>query len=475
MTSSLSSPDHSAGPPAIVISDDGSVAGVDRAPPEVLEALLVERRGFRADGGGLRRLSEPEHLFDLDPDGGATFLSGLVPRVEAAARRAGYPVEIRDEAEPVTPAAPSGARGELDEDLRGLADRLEPRRRGVVLVRSGRDRLRAIELIVRMFPRGRVVVAKTRREARQIVRHLGASLDEPIDFCTRGLTLSEIRVRVGTEGSLDLALGSVVVFADATSVLHERLRPMWRVLRRQRVYGMLDDGLRPGRRERLVIEGYVGPVIARLGPADDRPAAVRAVFAAWTGPERPDQPLGLEWKKNSMWTNDARNESIARLATALAAGEAAVPWQYGLFVDDQADLRTGEGRRVVVLVEVPEHARALARLLPGWAVRCADGAGRGDGDRALGAGSVPADGEVLPGRAIVTWLYAGVRGRLAADVVVRADGTPWPLDIELVAPGPGDEYERLVLLVDLDDHQDRTARDAARARRRDYRDRGWSA
>ena len=83
--------------------------------------VFAERRRFGVDArGGLRRDSKPEHLFELDADGELHVLSGLVPRLAAAARRAGYPVELQDLAEPTVPAsAPDGA--DLDDDGQRLA------------------------------------------------------------------------------------------------------------------------------------------------------------------------------------------------------------------------------------------------------------------------------------------------------------------------------------------------------------------
>ena len=291
---------------------------------------------------------------------------------------------------------------------------------------------------------------------------------------TRQLTTSDARIQVGTDGGLDLLGPGVVLFTDARHVLREGVRGRLLILRRQRVLGLLDERLVLSRRERLVIEGYAGPVIGRIGAPDDEPEDVRAVFADWTGGERPDEPLGLEWKRRSIWGNPERNEATARLATALADGDLGTLWAYGLFLDGELVLRPPADRRVAVLVESPEHAGTLGRLLPGWAVLAApmvtDVAAVG---RAGAAGAGPDDRGDMPRRAIVTCLHADRRGRIEADVVIRADGLPWPLDLPVAAPRPGRAEGRLVLLVDLADHQDRTARDATRARRLDYQNRGW--
>jgi hypothetical protein len=89
------------------------------------------------------------------------------------------------------------------------------------------------------------------------------------------------------------------------------------------------------------------------------------------------------------------------------------------------------------------------------------------------AGPDPVDRPELPDRAIVTLRFAHGLGRLETEVVLRADGTPWPLDLLLAAGRPDQDEEHPVLLVDLDDVQDVTARDATRARRQVYVDRGW--
>jgi hypothetical protein len=451
----------------------GTCAAIRPAPEVLLGELLVERSRFSSDArGGLRRDVRPERLFELDEGGALLVPSGLVPRLVAAASRAGYEVEVRDLTEPLITASPAGL-PDLADDRRRLATALAGSRRGVVHYRTADERLATIKLALGLFPTGRLmVVTTTRGEARKIARALRAGRDEPVGCFTRQFTRSDVRLQVGTAGGLDPTVAAVIVFSDARQVLHQRLRSDLMYLRRPRLYGLLDAQCGLGRRERLAIEACLGPVIGGIGGAESGAAAVRAVFADWTGAERPDEETGLGWKRASIWHNPDRNGAIAQLATVLAGGDAEALWPFGLFLDDEPNVRIPDKVRVVVLVESPEHACVLAGLLPGWAVLCAGGAALGDRRRTAAAGE---DRDGPPKSAIMTWLYAHGRGRIEADVVIRADGTPWPLDLPIASPGRGKAGGRPVLLVDLADHQDRTARDAARARRLDYLDRGWCA
>jgi hypothetical protein len=458
-----------------MIRDDGCVATVHPLRAELLEELLIERWTFRPDGhGGVRADSVPEHFFSLDDRGGLAFLAGLVARVAASLRRAGYQVEIQDRGIPPISNVEPDVVNVTSYEQRAFVVALAGNRRGVIEVRSDRDRFEVIELVLRVFAQYPVaIVTKTRREARKLSRHLTATLKEPVDCCTRGLTGSDIRVRVGTIGSLDLTLASVVLFTDASQVLHKDVQRLLQMLRDQRVYGLLDDRLALSRRERLVIEGSVGPVISRHGQSGDRPVEVRAVFASWTGKDLPDEPLGLKWKRQSIWSNEERNSALSRIAGALTNGNVATLWEFGLFVDDMAVLQEGQKRRVVVLVESVEHANQLARYLPEWPVLRADGSGSEKAVRLVEIGSTTERNQGLPDRAIMTLAAVQRRGRIEADVLVRADGTPWPLDLPFAAGRPEQLGARPVLLVDLADDHDRTARDATRARMLAYQARDW--
>ncbi len=369
MRSNQSALDLSTDTAAILIRVHGSLAGIPSPRPEIFAELVVELRRFRPDGrGGLRRVTDLEHLFDLNHHGDLTVPSGLVPRLAAVVRQAGYRVEIEDLAEPASAAPTPDSLGGLDDPRHGFVTSMTAARRGVIQVGFGSDKLAVIELLPKMFERQPIVIiTKSRGESKKISRRLRATLKEPVACCTRGRSGSETRVRVGTEPSLDLSLAAVVVFADARQILHRRVRDQLLIFRRQRIYGLLDDQHGLSYRERLVLEAYLGPVLGRLSAPDEHPVDVQAVFADRPRSDRPDQPLGLDWKRRSIWHNADRNNTIARISTALASGDQAALWEFGVFLNDKPDLERPDNQRVSVLVESPEHASVLGRLLPGMA------------------------------------------------------------------------------------------------------------
>jgi hypothetical protein len=435
--------------------------------------LLVERRTFQPDGGGgLRNELVPEVLFEVDQNGRAYFPSGLVTRLAALLRRAGYLVEVHDLSEPCSPAPVSDPAGLVDQNKRDIVTALAGNRRGVVRARSDRDKTAALELLLKTYPQHRfMIVTKTEKEARKIASHLQDIVGEPVDFCTRGSGRSEVRVRVGTERSLDFTATTVLVFADALQVLHKSIEPRLRICHTQRIYGVLDDQLTLSGREALLIEAWLGPVIGGIGTASDRQSEIRAVFADWSGRTGSNLTLGLEWKRQSIWHNDDRNEAITRLAGAFVSADFDQIGRFGIFFDAD-ELDPGQQRRVLILVESVEHGRELARRLPGWILLRADGADL-ESNRQDSTESALASGAATPDRSIITLSYAKRHGLLDATVLIRVDGTPWPLDVGIATSGNARGGNAPVLLVDLADHQDPTAQNAFLDRAQDYHSRGW--
>jgi hypothetical protein len=120
------------------------------------------------------------------------------------------------------------------------------------------------------------------------------------------------------------------------------------------------------------------------------------------------------------------------------------------------------GSNVAVLVESPEHGRALAGLLEGWPLL----------ERRQGPRGKTHDDSEFPARSIVTYARARQLGNLDLDVLVRADGGGWPLP-SIGFPRLADAISADVTFVDFDDNGDARLTSDTQNRLADYRSRGW--
>jgi hypothetical protein len=213
-----------------------------------------------------------------------------------------------------------------------------------------------------------------------------------------------------------------------------------------------------------------GQAIDQAGNATEVRAPVRVLWAVrpWS-PSRGGYLDPLK-RKRSYWHNEWRNSAIAAVAAAFVAGDRVTLRKRGLY-DDQHLPWPAEGRlvRVAILAESPEHARVLVGLLEGWLLLH-----QGVFDLRPGSGGRTPDREDADqagvDRAVVTWKRARCLARFDVDVLIRVDGTPWPLKVPAFPPaGRTDE----VYLVDFPDYNDELAKYANERRRRDYIERGW--
>jgi hypothetical protein len=187
--------------------------------------------------------------------------------------------------------------------------------------------------------------------------------------------------------------------------------------------------------------------------------------------------LGLEWKRDAIWQNLERNDAIAGIARAIIAGDLLALGEHGIFpdADDESNLVRDAGS-VAILVESPEHADELGSRLPGW--RLVTGASESDLERPESTGS-PQDhaesaSEVRPDRMIITQVRASRYPMGTLDIVIRADGLCWPLEVPQLVEGTRDGKKYKLLMIDLRDDFDEIAVDATRRRIADYQRRNWN-
>jgi hypothetical protein len=121
-------------------------------------------------------------------------------------------------------------------------------------------------------------------------------------------------------------------------------------------------------------------------------------------------------------------------------------------------------------VESTEHGRELLRRLPDW--KLIDAVPRsGPGHRQQG----PNDPLAGLGQTIITLTAATKMPSLDTQVLIRATGGEWPLDLQGFPPVQVNQARTGIILIDCADDGDDSTRHDSRCRLREYVERGWSS
>jgi hypothetical protein len=190
--------------------------------------------------------------------------------------------------------------------------------------------------------------------------------------------------------------------------------------------------------------------------------SIPVLFVPFEGPPASGASV-LERKRKAVWAGAARNEFLAEVAQEVGRRPRKFLRRRG--VSPEAVRWPDRLRqRVAILVEVPEHAERLERLLPAWEVQTAIPTDREPDD-------VEEDrDEPAPPGVIATLVYAALYG-VRCDVLVRATAGTGRLEGDWVA-GVGGRGTRPALMVDLLDASDERLRADAETRRLEYRQQG---
>ncbi|MGO9598756.1 MAG: hypothetical protein ACLP7Q_12275 [Isosphaeraceae bacterium] len=446
-------------------------------PPWLLRELTVSGRRFTLGGKrGFQTVMEDVRLYDVGPLGKMRILTGLVPRVSESLGQAGYRGTINGRIYNTeeSPSWDGFQRADLGTAATLRALEIEPR--GQIMVSSASAVFEGIILICRFF-RGKImVVAESRQEMYRLAHRLRRRLDEPVVCITKGFTLTESRIEVGTVGSLDLMLADVVILARANQAVLAKTREDLICLPRQRIYGLRLVPEQESSRRNLLLEGIIGPVLAHVGPIWKRPRTVAVILADWRCRSASCGQFGLEWKRHAIWRNSERNNAIAGIARAMIAGDLVALGEHGIFPDANGEaILVKHASRVAILVESPEHARAIGARLPGW--HLVIGQSESSVERPQLTESSPNHAEptshIRPDRMIITRVGASWFPMSTLDVLIRADGLPWPMEVPDLLAGTRDGKPSQLLVIDLRDEFDEIALQATRRRIADYQRRRW--
>jgi hypothetical protein len=437
-----------------------ALAFVPATVADDLRPLLRIRSDTFDIGGryGVRRRRESETLLIVQGER-AWFPVGLVDLVAEQLAHTGHTITVVDHRRFDKRLAPNlDARHTARPADRAIMERLSRNPRGILSVPSLNEKLHVIELICRLYSNARTLILTARSKDVGFFKNgLAARLGQRVatrrswEFEQRGHMVASYRIS-------DIALPEdwdVVVLTDAT----EACAPSHRLgvcrLGQKVIYGFVDDWTRMSHRMCMRLLALCGPVI--LGAVRAEQIDRRTVVWIPCDSNCLGATFGscLAWKRSAIWQNASRNELISKVASAISRNDGPEMARLSNGILDRAlGDRVGECR-VAIIVECLEHARQLQKLLPAW--------------RLLGR-TRPIERVGLRGfdQTIVTSLRARDSDRLDVDVLIRADGTRWPLAVGLTPNG-----DRGAVVVDFVDRADAEAFDAARQRHQHYLDSGF--
>jgi hypothetical protein len=389
---------------------------------------------------------------------GAAIPLGRLPLVQAKLEELGYAGRLDDRrADSRRWVRDDGVFNTLSEPDREFVEVVQAEWAvGVVMTNDGQV-VDAIAALAAAYPDARFAVGVVSREQHyRIERLLRNALDEPVGKYTVNRRVPG-RVAVGlvhqlpkgNQGEWDVL---VLPFAETMSeeAVQIALSGQYRrVVAFTRTAEVRDEGVR--RRLEAITAG-VWAVGVQRPPVSVVVLAAHGTRAAQTFTDPLDE------KQELYWSNARRNRRIATVATRLMTrSKKSVRSVLTAASTEAVDAVTAAATAgVAVLTETPDHAQALAELLPGWAVWAAG------------------DGCVVrpePGYGIIVTELAAEETVLHAGVLVRATGTKWELPKML---WPNSQDVSSGVLIDFTDNYHPRAAVYAERRRQHYHAEGMS-
>ena len=365
-------PSSSHDKPRVRIHVNGRVAGVKPIVTRLMAPLLVTRHLAYEEGGPsgvTSRVQRDPHALGTKDDQ-LIIQAGLTSKVASVLEKHGHEVEIIDSTEP-RPRVELDATvlGKLLDEESAFVRAVMANRHGQILAPRLEDRVAQAAAAARAFPEAVIsYIVTSRSGARKFHKQLSSRLHEPVALQNEGgYVHSYTRLLVGTGAGLDPDIPDIIIFIKAAEAIAKQFDPYFERFTNQHVLGFVSGTEQLGARERLRLEARLGPVVFAFPGPMGAPAQVRVLVAESPTTTPPSRSAdSLERKRQVVWHNDRRNAAVAAIAEALATGRPDDLYTYGLGLDGVDHLAGITNPRVAVLVESPEHGRALARRLTAW-------------------------------------------------------------------------------------------------------------
>jgi hypothetical protein len=454
-------------------------AGADK------ELQMAVRRGVLIPRHGFSIATVHLPLCNLRKEGGRQRLScwaGLEPVIERTLARANRKVTRRGPR--LSPLPPpderASALGVLD---RPLLELVRQQARGLILYDANKvDPSMLVAQLIWAWPNLRIaLVTKCIDDARILrdrLRELGI---DAVAATSRNIPSKVGQVAVSTpvslaEEAINVACLDVVVAMDAVQATGKKLMECLCHAEKARLYGLLPDDYCPSPLEtdqmaRLL--GFSEAVVPQHGYCE------RIVQTA-TIPNYGGAPLPLtadlvDLYRSGLWRHERRNRSIARLARSFREASSGLNTALRCGAEVVGD-KPNSG--ALVLVEIVEHALALAAKLPDWGLIV----GPDVYEEGLSAAQrcrlhTPETSETPfvagPLYAIVTAAALGVVDLARVGTLIRASGGGLPPLAKGDLAVYGSAAVSRLLLVDFADRHHPLLRRQSRLRHQAYVELGW--
>ena len=446
-------------PSLVTITIDPRIAEVRPALVDLLAPILsYDEVEFSAMRGRLSHQHALKRVYDHLSGDRLICPVGCVRRIQHELLRLGHQVRVVDlrRGEGHKLSVDGAYANKAESEFSGLAAAVDGDPLGTILaVPSIRPQI--VGTIARLYPGARIFVAcSTRREAEYIAAELGSYVGGKVEAVHGWNWRSPCRVVCGTFASLDRSAPSdwpILIFADAYQALGRATHEVRSSFGNSRIYALADPARPRSPKDDLLLEVLAGPVIYKAPGSRRCPPPIDVVFVTYAAPQAPPHK-DPQQKRRQLWDHEHRNEAIATVARAVYDADHGTLASHGLLLDGYGDSATlPASPSTIIVVESPEHARRLGKLLAGWHVPCGSAAA----DSATAAWG-------LPPRSIVTMVQAEKFRHITADVVILAAGGNWPQIPSAFAKRRG-----RLLLIDLADEFNNSALQDTRDRFNTYK------
>lgn len=463
--------------PTVRIINDGFWCFVEPACADLLVPLFRRERTRFALGGdqGVIHQTKSLELYRLQ-NNKLILLSGFIPRIARELEQNGFAVGVKDLVKPRSKVQlDEAALDKLTGHEMAFVKSIGKERSGLIHAPRLVDRLNLVTAAAYAFPEAVIVlVAPTRKLARALAQRWQDQTGQPVEVRNSGgCVISDSRLIVATQSGLDPCRSDLIFFLEATDLLSQCYWPLLKEIKTRHLYGF--SASKHGREELelLYLTGFYGEVVhdADKLRAPSTPVSVHLTEMPWLN--MPVNSSGLERKRQAVWNNNRRNEVVAAVAKAVVDDSQDDLIAYGLDLGGKGGRSRHRRPRVAILVESPEHGRALQRLLPTWPL-LKDRKNREVGFSSISRRDSHDLDEGLPGLAIVTMMHAQDIDQFDVDVLIRADGNGWPLKLPGFPPRLEACEDRGATLIDFGDESDAASAEATRARLEGYRSKGWT-